>query len=313
MPFDRYMGLALYDPEVGYYRQPRRRVGYGEASDFYTASTSGAIFGELVVAAACTLLEGADPAAFTFIEIGAEPAADGSAGGIMAGVSHPFRAARTVRIGEPLSLEGPCVVFSNELLDAQPFRRVIRRDGRWRECGVALIDGSLREVERGNAPAEGLPEDVSDGYRLDLPEAAGRLVDSIASQPWTGLFIAIDYGKSWAELATETPGGTARAYHRHTQSNDLLAHPGEQDLTCHICWDWVSAALTEHRFSIPAIESQEAFFVRRAAKYLQQILAIDPGTSTPRKRSLMQLLHPAHLGHKFQVLHTRREHLSLSP
>ena len=49
--FDAFVDLALYDPVVGYYRQNRPRVGYAPGTDFYTASTSGPLFGELVSAA----------------------------------------------------------------------------------------------------------------------------------------------------------------------------------------------------------------------------------------------------------------------
>src|SRR5438067_12548796 len=73
MAFDRFMELALYHPEVGYYRRERRRVGYGPGTDFFTASTSGPVFGELVAAAAANLLGPRDPRTHTFVEIGAEP------------------------------------------------------------------------------------------------------------------------------------------------------------------------------------------------------------------------------------------------
>ena len=142
------MELALYDPEVGYYRRSHPRVGYGRGTDFFTASTSGAVFGELVAAACVTLLGTArSPRAFTFVEIGAE-----TAGGVLAEVAHPFGATRTVRLGEPIELAGPCVVFSNELFDAQPFRRFAFRRGAWRELGVALSGDAFVEVELPDTP-----------------------------------------------------------------------------------------------------------------------------------------------------------------
>src|SRR5688500_446078 len=88
MSFARFMDLALYHPEVGYYRQRRPRVGRGPGTDFFTASTSGPIFGELICAACVKLLRaaGRDPARHMFVEIGAEPDGDG----VLAGVGHPF-------------------------------------------------------------------------------------------------------------------------------------------------------------------------------------------------------------------------------
>jgi SAM-dependent MidA family methyltransferase len=148
---------------------------------------------------------------------------------------------------------------------------------------------------------------------IDAPLGSVALARSLADQPWTGLFVAFDYGRSWAALTEEYPAGTARAYHRHTQSNDLLARPGEQDLTCHVCWDWLVAALAERGFDPPQIESQEAFFAHRASPFIAASVAAHAGHFSREKLALLQLLHPAHLGQKFQVLHALRPSLPLPP
>jgi len=175
---------------------------------------------------------------------------------------------------------------------------------------VALRDGALHLVDLPGAladlPAGTLPASAPEGYVIDAPLASVALLREIAAQPWTGLFVACDYGKSWAELAEACPAGTARAYHRHTQSNDLLAQPGEQDLTCHICWDWLSTALNDAGFTDTRVDSQESFWVRQAERYIAQTISAEAARLSPRKLALMQLLHPAHLGQKFQVLHARR-------
>jgi SAM-dependent MidA family methyltransferase len=207
------------------------------------------------------------------------------------------------------------VVFSNELFDAQPFHRFVFRRGAWRERGVALRDDALVEVELAemtpasipiNAPEGPAPSPV-EGYCIDAPLEAATLAGQIAAQPWSGLFLAFDYGKTWSELAEATPAGTARAYFRHAQSNDLLARPGEQDLTCHVCWDWLADALARHGFATPPVESQESFFVHHAADYLASTTAAEAGRFSEKKRSLLQLLHPSHLGQKFQALHAWKD------
>lgn len=296
------MNLALYHPELGYYRSQRIRVGYGVGSDFYTATSSGKIFGEMVVAASVRLLGGTAAAReHAFVEIGAEPS-----GGILTGVDHPFAASRTVRVGEPLEITGSCVVFSNELFDAQPIRRFVRRGESWKELGVALRDDRLNEVELGVILAPWLPTSAPEGYVFDAPKAAGDLAANLARQPWSGLFLAFDYGKSFNELATATPTGTVRAYHQHQQSNDLLANAGQQDLTGHVCWDWLIEALSKSGFAKPAVESQEAFFIHHAGDFLSEVMAAEANRVSQRKLALMQLLHPSHLGQKFQVLHATR-------
>ena len=190
MTFERFMELALYDPIVGYYCRDRVRVGYAAGTDFFTATTSGPIFGEAIAAACVSLLgRGQNPGDYNFVEIGTETAES-----VLQGVEHPFRAVRTIQRRESLSLKGKCVVFSNELFDAQPFRRFVSRGGHWCELGVALREGTLVETEITlNQPRpDFLPAIAPDGYRIDAPLAAVALATKVAAESWTGLFVACD-------------------------------------------------------------------------------------------------------------------------
>jgi SAM-dependent MidA family methyltransferase len=303
MGFGDFMKVALYDPIAGYYTKDTKRIGHGAGTDFATATTSGPLFGKLVSAACVQLLGHADPGQYDFIEIGGERGA-----GILDGVDHPFHSARVVGVGKVASLEGRSIVFSNELFDAQPFRRFRKGAGGWKELGVSLSGEGLGEVELEVAsPAPPFPDDAPLGYTIDAPLAASALARSIASQPWSGLFLAFDYGKSWEELAYATHPGTARAYRRHIQNNDLLAFPGEQDLTCHICWDWIGEAIASAGFREPKVESQEAFFMRHAAGFMEGLMDSEGARMSRDKLSLMQLLHPAHMGQKFQAIWALRD------
>jgi SAM-dependent MidA family methyltransferase len=300
MRFDRFVELALYDAEAGYYRADRTRVGRTQQSDFYTATSSGPLFGELVVAACRTLLAPESLEKFSFVEVGAEPG-----GGVLKNVNHDFGSTRTVKIGEPLELSGKCVVFSNELFDAQPFRRLVRKNGAWEELGVRWNGNHFEECTWPHAPDDlntTLPSNAPEGYHLDLSPAAEDLAERMARQPWHGLFLAFDYGKTWAELTTSSPQGTARAYFRHQQEKDLLARPGKQDLTVHVCWDFLTRTLRRHGFMSPEVQSQEAFFIHHAAGFIADVVAAEAARLSPRKMGLMQLLHPANMGQKFQVL-----------
>jgi SAM-dependent MidA family methyltransferase len=304
MPFETFVELALYHPEVGYYRRSQQRVGTTTGTDFFTSNSAGSLFGELVVAACISLLRGNDPGRFTFVEIGSEPHQS-----VLQNVRHPFAARREIQLGDPLVLEDRCIVFSNELFDAQPFKRLVKRNSRWHERGVQLEGEKLVEVNlRETTPPLPFPDSAPDGYSLDLSFAAETLAEKISAKGWSGLFLAFDYGRTWRELMEEVPGGTARAYYRHRQHNDLLARPGEQDLTAHVCWDWIERALKRNGFSFLALESQESFFVHHAGQYIAESVTGEGGTGTSaRKRNLLQLLHPANMGQKFQALHAWRD------
>ena len=292
------MELALYHPQAGYYTSARSRVGLSDQTDFFTASSLGPVFGELVVAACVHLLGGRDPALFRFIEVGAELGRS-----VLDGVAHPFAEVIPVAVTQKAKLAGPCVVFSNELFDAQPCRRFVGRENKWQELGIEIEEDGLMESTRlpVDPPAQ-LPDLAPEGYHLDLPLRAQDLTAELAAQPWHGLFLAFDYGKSWRELVEATPQGTVRAYRQHQQSNDLLAHVGEQDLTCHVCWDWLQSGLENHGFQVAPIVSQEAFLVKNTAQTLARIMQAEARTVSARKSGLLQLLHPSSLGQKFQVL-----------
>ncbi|MDP2137389.1 MAG: SAM-dependent methyltransferase [Candidatus Didemnitutus sp.] len=308
MSFARFMELAMYHPTVGYYTAKRKRVGVEKAADFYTATSFNPVFGELVIAACVGLLAGRDPADYQFIEIGAEPT-----GGILSHMPHPFASNRTMPYGNSFAMSGKCIVFSNELFDAQPFHRVVCRDGTWRELGVALRDGSLVEVELPAMTAEvaafadQLPQNSPHDYHIDLPLRTVGLLERIIAEPFTGLFLAFDYGKTWDVLAEETPEGTGRTYSHQLMGIDLLDRPGEIDLTCHICWDWLVDHLQQNGFGQALVESQESFLARRAEAAMAAIVAAEAQKHSRRKRSLMQLLHPGNMGQKFQAMHALRE------
>ncbi len=309
IPFDRFMAQALYHPAGGYYTTTRQRVGRSAETDFYTASSLGPIFGELIAAVAVHRIrqQSESPHDFTFVELGAEQGRS-----VLDGVAHPFRAAQPIGIGAAWEFSGPCVVFSNELFDAQPCARFRRTTSGWVELGAGFTaDGTLENRERpvtaDSAIARQLPDDCPPGYHLDWPQAAADLAQRIAANPWRGLFVALDYGHSWHELINECPQGTVRAYRQHVQTNDLLAQPGTQDLTCHICWDWIAAALKKSGFHVDPVVSQEAFFIQNAGPKLAELMQQEAARMSQRKSALLQLLHPSALGQKFQGLTAWRD------
>ena len=101
MTFARFMGLALYHPEVGYYRRNRPRVGTGPGTDFVTATATGPVFGELITAACVSLLAGRDPEGDSPSSNSA-PSRTGRR--ILAGRQPSLRRRATVRVGEPAEL-----------------------------------------------------------------------------------------------------------------------------------------------------------------------------------------------------------------
>jgi len=303
MDYPTFVTKTLYAPEFGYYSNAKTRVDRSPEADFYTAQSLGPIFGKLVVAACESLLGDADPNSYTFVEIAAEP--DRS---VLQGVEHNFGATKTIRLFDSLDIPPQAIVFANEWLDAQPFRRFrFDKDQGWLERGVEVTECGLREIDMhqsGDIPP--FLKEISPGtscdYLLDLPTGAKESLVNLCSKEWNGLFLTFDYGLSMEDFTRRRPEGVARAYKRHRLSNDLLASPGEQDITCHVCWDMLEAVLRDQGFAKVQVERQESFLLGHASSACEAIVTGKGGEFDPDKQTLMELLHPGNMGAKFQVL-----------
>lgn len=307
--FADFSRQALFHPQEGYYARAKKRVGLTPEADFYTASSVGPIFGKLVAEAAAHLLAPDSAADTALVEIGAEPGA-GVFEALHGDALPAFASVLTLPLGHRWQWPQKAVVFANELLDAQPFHRLQLLDGRWREWGVrcdanghlseVLLDSLSEPVATGLAGQ--LPRNLPEGWRLDISLEAETLLSRLLEGGWQGAFLLFDYGKDWQELLTTSPAGTARAYRNHQLSTDLLAHPGEQDLTCHVCWDRLERIAATHGFATQRPHRQESFFMRHASRTIARVIEQAPAAFDPERQALMSLLHPAHLGSKFQVL-----------
>jgi SAM-dependent MidA family methyltransferase len=305
LDYAQFVQVALYHPDHGYYTAKRQRVGKTKSADFYTSTTIGPLFGQLVIEAACTLLPSEDPEAYTFVEIAAEPGKS-----TLAGLPSPFGHSKVIRLGEPINVKGKAIVFANEWLDAQPFHRLIFTGGNWREIAIQIESGKLSETLLDQPSPETLPwlKELPcphhEGYLLDIPTGAQKVLITLLLQKWEGLFLTLDYGKRLEALIHETPQGTARAYKNHHQSKELLAHPGKQDLTCHLCWEWLEDAMEKAGFEEIRLLRQESLFMRHSQETIRQTLENQQSPEVVGK--IKELLHPAHLGHTFHALYGYR-------
>jgi len=302
MPFDEYVDFALYDGQTGYYATPKTRVGRSAQSDFLTSSAFGGIWGELIVDACRHILEGEDLSQYVFVEIAAEPEQF-----VLSEIDHPFGETKIIRLGDPRDIPSPAIVYSNEWLDAQAFKRFCfdPEDRKWQEMGVTLENGSFRETPIDSSlslQALGFPHEYTQPYQVDWPSGSIEALEGLCSKKWCGLFLTFDYGLGKEILLKERPLGTARSYHRHKTGSDLLSKVGEQDITCHLCWDELVGVLENSEFNRPQLVTQESFLMNHASGKIKEILSRTTGDPTSKTQVLKELMHPLHMGNKFQAL-----------
>ena len=118
IPTNEYIDWALYDPKIGYYRQQRQRVGKSSKADFYTSSSFSEIWPTLIVECCTQLLFPDSPANYDFVEIAAEPSSS-----LLQDYPHPFSSNYVIRLGDKIDIPKKAIVYSNEWLDALPFKR----------------------------------------------------------------------------------------------------------------------------------------------------------------------------------------------
>jgi SAM-dependent MidA family methyltransferase len=119
----------------------------------------------------------------------------------------------------------------------------------------------------------------------------------------SGWIVTIDYGpEPDGFLTPHRPEGSLRAYRDHRLVPDLLANPGEQDLTADADF---GALITEgERLGLKTeLLLEQGRFLTRACE--PEILALADAPAAER-RQLQTLLHPAFLGRAFRVLVQRK-------
>jgi SAM-dependent MidA family methyltransferase len=230
IPFRRFMEVALYHPECGYYR--RAHDPFGKEGDFYTAEQMQPVFGILVAARIRQLFRDmGEPRGFTVVELGAGRQE-------MAPALADWRYV-PVDLDAALPERFMGVVFSNEFFDALPVDAAAYRDGAFRERLVRL-DGARFVWETGPAVNEEAgdylrryfpPPAEGDQYEVNLEALVW--VERICGALERGHVLTIDYGFTRAE-AVRFPAGTLMAYRRHTARDEVLEEPGERDITAHV-------------------------------------------------------------------------------
>ncbi|MBI4892794.1 MAG: SAM-dependent methyltransferase [Acidobacteria bacterium] len=259
--FSEFMDAALYHPELGYYRSPRDP--FGTQGDFFTASQLQPVFGRLVAAAIRQYLPaGAAPTDFTVAEWGAGRAE----------LTEALAEFHYIPIdsgsGEvPATFEG--VVFSNELFDALPVDLAQRCGVEWRMIRVSFGDGRfqwhaaerLEEQWRHYASDLAAPLEDRPDVLIELPVRLRPVMETMVSRCRGGAFIAIDYGYTAREVV-RFPQGTLMSYRRHQAFDDVLASPGEQDITAHVPFTYLERCAAECGMSAAKLENFSQFLLR---------------------------------------------------
>ena len=318
--FDRFMQLALYDPQHGYYS--RRIENVGRAGDFATSATLSSMLGKAItgfIGAETRRLRLGRP---SIIEVG--PGNGQLADDVLrqlprwrlrryllVDVTEQLMRHYPLRVRErgtfcadlraaTTAASGYRFVFGNEFVDAFPCRRFRRTATGWTE-GYLVLNGETWTEEY--LAVNQLPE--STVWELSLP--IGQVVEvHEAFRDWlneatqilgSATVIFMDYGGRPEVIYQRRTEGSLRAYYRHQRltGREIYQRAGLQDLTCDV------------NFADLMLWSKAAGWA--AADPVDQrefILQWNPGAAKLSDPVSRQLLEPDGAGGAFKVLILRK-------
>jgi SAM-dependent MidA family methyltransferase len=334
--FAEYMQHALYAPGLGYYSAGTTK--FGPAGDFITAPETSSLFGRVVARQCAEVLHQVD--APSILELGAgsgKLAADvmrmlaemdalPRGGYQILEVSADLRERQERFLREAIpELSGKItwldqlpdthagVIIANEVLDALPVERFVRRKDAVVQICVATDGDAFLLCERA-APESlaaavrtieaDLGRNLPDGFASEVCVAAPHWVSDLADALHEGTILLFDYGVSRHEYySSERAGGWLRCHFRHHAHNDPLLLPGIQDITSWVDFSAVAAAAVASGLDIAGYVSQAQFLIGGG---LDQLLAdflelpIDAQLKLSAQVKLLTL--PAEMGENFKCI-----------
>lgn len=341
--FCDWMKSALYDSRDGYYcRSDRNR--WGREGDYRTNPERSQLFAATFARYFAGLHEELGrPTAWTVFEAGAGEGrfAEGLLETLQKSFPNVFAATSCV-IDEVSSISraraqerlrpfadrvqfsgideveiNPGVVFSNELLDAFPVHRIVLDGGEFREFYVTVDEnGNFAWLLGALSPAlssrlEGYFKDAGsrpeNGQVIEVSFEIENWLRRVGARMRKGYVVTVDYGAEAADLYS--PGakreGTLRGFQRHQFVDDLLAQPGEHDLTTTVNWSFVKAVGTSVGLEFVELSRQDQFLL--ANGFLEQLDAESRQAKSDVERLQLssgarEMILPDGMAASFQVL-----------
>ena len=316
IPFERFMELALYHPEHGYYRKAGR---IGRDGDFLTSAVIHPMFGWAAGGWCEWVWEGLGrPKPFTVIEAGAGEGAlaaslldwvEGRGGGFAEALRYvaiePNAAGKDPRVEWRTDAPPPVeagVVVSNELFDALPVRLFDAGERGPAEVYVRWEGERFVEARGGIATIAGAPA----AGRFEVNGRAHATMSAMCGLVERGAVLTFDYGYPQEELwSGQRRQGTLLCFYRHTAHEDPYRRVGEQDLTAHTNLSELELAMELAGFTAFGPVTQAAFLTEAGLGGLIERARDDLTEYFARRRAFQRLTDGAGLGRVRVIAGTR--------
>ncbi|MCB1950331.1 SAM-dependent methyltransferase [Nitrosomonas sp.] len=211
-------------------------------------------------------------------------------------------------------------ILANEVLDALPVHLVKWQGNQCFERGVIWtdhdragefawedrpIDNEALEVTASALSRLMNPEQQADfSYISEINLNAAYLMQTLASMLHSGAAILIDYGFGQGEYYhPQRNQGTLMCHYRHHAHHDSFFLPGLQDITSHVDFSALVAAVENTDLSLLGYTTQAHFLLScGVTEILARTPAEDVQNYLPLANQLQKLVSPAEMGELFKVI-----------
>ncbi len=244
MPFERFMNIALYDPE-GFFGGDTLRSEKG--GDFLTSPEVSPLFGKTIATYVRRVRDRiGEP--FQLVEAAAGSGSllralihevDVGALAVEASPAARLKLSDLAPVSDQLPDTVRGVVIANELLDNLPTALAQKVDGRWRERWVGSEGSDLVFVDADPRPEVlawlySYAGEVAEGGWVEVQLHARAWVIDALGRLEAGSLLLIDYGDTAENLLPRRQDGTLRTYQAHHLGPHPLDQPGETDITADV-------------------------------------------------------------------------------
>lgn len=330
LSFARYMALALYTPQLGYYQNALKK--FGREGDFVTAPEISPLFSQCLANQCADILRelsGGDilefgagsgvmaanllcalkeknqlPNHYYIIELSAFLKAQ-QREIILSAI--PEYADRVVWLSSLPAEKIQGVVLANEVLDAMPVN-LFTMDNGIKECGVKIENNALTfcVLEKENREMishfEKYAIDFAQHYTSEVNLHLSGWMKSIAMMLSRGIILLIDYGFPQSEYYhSDRSMGTLMCHYQHHAHTNPLVFPGIQDITAHVDFTAVAMSACDNGLEIAGFVNQAAFLLNCG------LLELIDKTADEKKRfiqnqAILKLTSPNEMGELFKVI-----------